>query len=87
VLRLQEGGATSISKTFPSRKGTRLILSKKMLMSLPKLRIRSVLAVPKHFGGILNFGLPSPEGNEDTGIDSRSRKRRSRLDAGSVIVD
>jgi hypothetical protein len=57
-----------------------------MLTPLPKLRIRSVLAVPKHFGGILNFGLPSPEGKEDTGIDSRSMKRKSRLDAGSEIV-
>jgi hypothetical protein len=62
------------------------MLSKKMLLSLPKLRTRSVLAIPKHFGGILYFGWPSPQGAEDTGIDSRSRKRKSLLDAGSEML-
>jgi hypothetical protein len=55
------------------------MLSKKMLMPLPKLRTRNVFAVPKHLGGILNVGLPVPEGDEDTGSDSRSRKRKSGL--------
>ena len=60
--------------------------SQKILVSLPKLRMRSLVAVPKHFGGILYFGLPSPEGDEDTGSDSRSKNRKSRLDAGSEMV-
>jgi hypothetical protein len=62
------------------------MLSKKMLLSLPKLRMRSVLAVPKHFVGILNLGLPSPEGDEDTGSGSRRRNRSSRLDAAREII-
>lgn len=62
------------------------MLSKKMLQSFPKLRIRSVPAVPKHLGGILNFGLPSPEDEVDTGNDSRRRKRNSLLAEGSVMV-
>jgi hypothetical protein len=60
--------------------------SKKMLMPLPKPRTRSAFAVPKHLGGILNFGLPSPEGDEDTGSDSRNKKRKSGLLAGREMA-
>ncbi len=86
VLRLHEGDAISTSKTWPSCRGNLFMLSKKMLTSFPKLRIRSVFAVPKHFGGILNLGLPSPEEEEETGSDSRSKKRNSLLVAGRESV-
>jgi hypothetical protein len=47
--------------------------------------MRIVLAVPKHFGGISNLGLPSAKGEEDTGRDSRNRNKISLLVAGREI--